>query len=39
MKGKQDLDILWKAICMVYFVQMLRYETESKFITIGGGLS
>jgi hypothetical protein len=29
MKGKLDLDILWKAIFTVYFVQMLRFETES----------
>jgi hypothetical protein len=28
MKVKLDLDILWKAIFTVYFVQMLRFETE-----------
>jgi hypothetical protein len=29
MKGMLDLDILLKAIFTVYFVQMLRFETES----------
>jgi hypothetical protein len=29
MKVKLNLDILCKAIFTVYFVQMLRYETEN----------